>query len=197
MAQETIILQPETYYHIYNRGNNKEVIFKEKKNYGHFMTLFEKHILPVAELFAYNLLPNHFHFFIKTKSRPEGKGEKYFSQPFSNLFNAYAKSINKAYNRTGRLFQERFRRKEIDSDSYYTSIIFYIHRNAQHHGLVKDFREHPYSSYHNYINNSYSKLNKTEVLGWFGGVEPFIKYHEGYRLDLIERKFILENTDDD
>jgi REP element-mobilizing transposase RayT len=197
MKEEKILLKPETYYHIYNRGNNKEVIFKEQKNYAYFMTLVEKHILPVADLFAYNLLPNHFHLFIKTKNIPASDTNKQFSQPFSNLFNAYAKAINKSYNRTGSLFQEKFRRKEVNSDQYFTSVVLYIHGNAQHHGLVKDFKQHPYTSYHNYVNNTYNKLEKNGLLEWFGGLERFIKMHEEYKMNLDDRKIILENIDDD
>lgn len=197
MKEETILLKPDTYYHIYNRGNNKEVIFKEQKNNSYFMKLVEKHLLPVADLFAYNLLPNHFHFFIKTKNIPTSDNNKQFSQPFSNLFNAYAKAINKSYNRTGSLFQERFRRKEVNSDQYFTSVVLYIHGNAQQHGLVTDFRQHPYTSYHNYVNNTYNKLKKDVLLDWFGGIERFIRIHEEYKMNLDDRKLILENIDDD
>jgi putative transposase len=197
MAKDINGLQPISYYHIYNRGNNKENIFKEDKNYNYFMSLLEKYILPVASLHAYCLMPNHFHLLIQTKELPERKDGKYFTQPFSNFFNAYAKTINKAYNRTGSLFQERFGRKEIDSSSYYTTIVYYIHGNPQHHNLVKDFRKYTYSSYHNFINNTYSKLSKAEVLDWFGGMQAYIKYHELYHIESLERKFILEGIDDD
>ena len=58
------------YYHIYNRGNNRENIFKETRNYRYFLTLYAKHIEPVADTFAYCLLPNHFHWlFTFTKIR--------------------------------------------------------------------------------------------------------------------------------
>ena len=58
-------LTPGGYFHIYNRGNNKETIFKTHENYIYFLTLWKKYIEPIAETFCYNLLPNHFHFFIK------------------------------------------------------------------------------------------------------------------------------------
>ena len=54
-------------YHIYNRGNNKENIFKEPQNYLYFLTLWKKYIQPIADTFCYNLLPNHFHFFIRVR----------------------------------------------------------------------------------------------------------------------------------
>jgi putative transposase len=51
------------------------------------------------------------------------------SQYFSNLFNAYAKAFNRAYHRTGALFQRPFGRIEITSDAYFMQVVVYIHRN--------------------------------------------------------------------
>lgn len=50
------------YYHIYNRRNNRETLFRIPRNYHYFMELYAKHISPIADTFAYCLLPNHFHF---------------------------------------------------------------------------------------------------------------------------------------
>ncbi len=98
---DTLPLQPGCYYHIYNRGNNKENIFKEHRNYSHFLILWKKHIVPVAHSFVYSLQPNHFHFLVFTK---EDVLESKISKRFGNCFNAYSKSINKGYGRTGSLF---------------------------------------------------------------------------------------------
>ncbi|MFN2158185.1 MAG: transposase, partial [Anaerolineae bacterium] len=51
----------ETYYHIYNRGNNREDLFRSDDNYRYFLRLYADHIEPVAVTFAYCLMPNHFH----------------------------------------------------------------------------------------------------------------------------------------
>ena len=61
----------DTYYHIYNRGNNGENIFIQERNYEHFMNLYFKYIDPIAETFAYCLLRNHFHVSLKTKTEDE------------------------------------------------------------------------------------------------------------------------------
>jgi putative transposase len=110
----------DTYYHIYNRGTNRENIFIEERNYEYFLKLYEKHIEAIADTFAYCLLRNHFHVLIRIKSEEEIKQtlkvSKTFrvsdhpSKKFSDFFNAYAKAINKAYNRTGSLFQHPFGR---------------------------------------------------------------------------------------
>ena len=61
----------DTYYHIYNRGVNRENIFIEERNYDLFLKLFEKHLLPVADLFAYCMLRNHFHISLRVRSEDE------------------------------------------------------------------------------------------------------------------------------
>jgi putative transposase len=197
MKKSSDILLPETFYHIYNRGNNKENLFLEEKNYLYFMQLLEKHLIGKIDLLSYSLLPNHFHFFIKTNRIEEHQTEKIFNQSFSNFFNAYAKAINKSYNRDGSLFKERFRRKVITSDAYFTNLIYYIHFNAQKHKLVKDFKNHKYNSYHNFLKNNYTFLNKKVILDWFSGIDRFEKYHNEYQLLKFDNSLILENIDDD
>ena len=61
------LLYPGGYFHVYNRGNNKETIFKTEENYYYFLSLWKKYIEPVAQTFCYSLLPNHFHFFIRIR----------------------------------------------------------------------------------------------------------------------------------
>jgi putative transposase len=176
-------LQPGCYYHIYNRGNNKENIFQEPKNYHHFLSLWKKYIEPVALTFCYSLQPNHFHFLIYVK---ENIVESKISKAFSNCFNAYAKSINKAYNRTGSLFQERFGRKVINDSKYFLEVIFYIHSNIQKHGLQTDFTNYPYSSYASLLSDKPTLLQREEVINGFGGRKEFITFHEGNRQIMME-----------
>jgi REP element-mobilizing transposase RayT len=163
-------------YHIYNRGNNREDIFKEPRNFYYFLQLWRKHICPIANTYAYSLQPNHFHFLIEIHELGEVANTKN-NQAFSNLFNAYTKSINKAYGRSGSLFQKSFKRKLINDDSYFTQLIFYIHSNAQKHGLINDFTHYPYSSYLSIISNQPTLLCRDKVLEWFGGKERYEEYH--------------------
>ena len=176
------VLESDYYYHIYNRGNNKEDIFIEEKNYNYFLKLYDKYIEKVADTFAYCLLKNHFHFLIKIKDDDELAqdyvlGKKKISQPFSNLFNAYAKSINKAYGRTGSLFQDRFSRKKVTNEKYLKHLIHYIHANPQKHGFEKDFRKYPHSSYSSYLSDEKTKLKREEGLEFFGSLDDFIDFH--------------------
>src|SRR5258707_12000647 len=135
-------LLPGHYYHLYNRGNNREDLFREERNYRYFLELYARHIGPVAETLAYCLLKNHFHLLVMIREAPATPGQTSpalgetgevsvpkASQSFANLFNAYTKAINKAFGRTGSLFQERFQRIEVTSDRYFLHLVFYIHFN--------------------------------------------------------------------
>ncbi|GMQ79471.1 MAG: hypothetical protein BMS9Abin02_2068 [Anaerolineae bacterium] len=64
-------LQYGQYYHIYNRGNNREILFREQRNYPYFLKLYVKYIEPVAETYAYCLMSNHFHLMVRIKTVEE------------------------------------------------------------------------------------------------------------------------------
>jgi len=143
-----------TYYHIYNRANGSENLFRKDENYGYFLKKWGEYISPVADTYAYCLMPNHFHFLVKIKTEVELKDLTGFEnlsgllkQPFSNLFNGYAKAYNNMYNRKGSLFQRPFKQKPIDSEAYLKEVIFYIHHNPVHHGFTKQMEDWPYSSF--------------------------------------------------
>ncbi|RYF91774.1 MAG: hypothetical protein EOO03_00540 [Chitinophagaceae bacterium] len=113
--------------------------------------------------------------------RRDGKGEieSNPSKQLSHFFNSYAQAINKSHKRHGKLFEEPFRRIAVDNDSYFTSLIYYIHFNAQHHGFVKDFRNWEFTSWHSYLTEEKSFLEKPVVLNWFGNKQRFIETHAG------------------
>jgi REP element-mobilizing transposase RayT len=204
-------LLPGYFYHIYNRGNNKEDIFIEPENYTYFLLQWRKHIYPVAETFAYALLKNHFHCLVYIRNLPqlcllEKLNQKAadpsflsleLSKCFSNLFNGYAKAINKRYHRTGSLFQERFRRKLVMEKAYLAKVILYIHANGQKHGFAAPEEIYPYTSYASLISDKPTRLERDKVFALFGGREAFIKAHQQYQEDLALRTFILENEHDD
>ncbi len=57
----TVALESGGYYHVYNRGNNREDLFAEERNHGHLLKLYALHVGPIADTYAYRLLRNHFH----------------------------------------------------------------------------------------------------------------------------------------
>jgi len=212
----------DTYYHIYNRGNNRENIFVQERNYTHFMNLYGKYIEPIADTFAYCLLRNHFHVSLRTKSeeeiletlkqtlkvsktfrvsekkKPLGStmlGSDYPSQQFSNFFNAYAKAINKAYDRTGSLFQHPFGRVPITSDRQFWNVIAYIHQNPQKHKFVEDFRDWKWSSYGIILAEKPTILKRDFVLDWFGGKDQYLDLHKHWVTEAESKWFAEDDYD--
>ena len=193
-------------YHVYNRGVNRCTLFYEKANYRYFLRLFTDHIAPVVQVFAYCLLPNHFHFLLRLLEVDEILARtdlhNYWQharddrphQYFSNFFNAYARTINDSYGRTGSLFQRPFRRIPVTTDAYFFNLITYIHRNPQKHGLVNDFRNWPYSSYDAILHNKPTRVDKTAVLDYFGGLAQF---QEAHQTDPDEKKLQPWLVDDE
>jgi len=177
------------YYHIYNRGNNKDDIFFENENYYHFLRLFEKYIDPIAETYAWCLLKNHFHMLVYLKtdleinlsllsySTVKKPKDVSASKQFSHFFNAYTQSINRRHNRTGSLFEKPFKRKLVKTEDYFQKLIYYIHNNPVHHGFTKTIAEYPWSSYKRIMSDNSSKLKKNRVIELFNDVDNFKQYH--------------------
>ncbi len=176
------ILEPDFFYHIYNRGNNKENLFLEEENYIHFFNLIKKHLCPIVHVYAYCLLKNHFHLLIKIKSKIEIEDVysniNNLSQPFSNLFNAYTKAINKKYDRDGSLFKVRFKRERIDNDNYLRNVITYIHLNPVKHRFANDFCKYEFSSFNSIMSVKPTLLKRVEVLKYFENRENFLFVHK-------------------
>ncbi len=180
-------IQPVTegqYFHIYNRGVNGEDLFKEERNYYYFLQQYKVYCADVLETLSYCLLKNHFHLLVYVKEnvdvqRKDGNGmiKLNASKQLGHLFNSYAQSINKAHQRTGPLFESPFERKLVDDETYIQAMIYYCHRNPQHHDFVKDFREWEFSSYHSILRNDNSLVAASKVADRFGSIEKFKKAH--------------------
>ena len=173
-------LEHGKYYHIYNRGINSDILFKENCNYEHFLKLYDIHIEPIAETYAWCLMKNHFHFLIRIKNLEEINEEKKIqpSQSFSNLFNAYTKAFNKKYNRHSALFERPFRRKPIEDEKYFQNGIAYIHNNPVHHNICEHPLNYPWSSYITCLSDKPTKLKRKEVIAIFHDIENFKYVHE-------------------
>jgi REP element-mobilizing transposase RayT len=61
----------DQFFHVYNHAIGKEILFFNDQNYIYFLKLFSDYILPIADLYGYCLMNNHFHFLIKIKSEDE------------------------------------------------------------------------------------------------------------------------------
>lgn len=187
-------MTPGILYHLYTHANGFENLFRSDENYRYFLRRYEHFIPPVADTLAYCLMPNHIHFLIRIKKEAEIQAtfqssevfgnlrgltvEKRISKQFSNLFNSYTKAFNKMYSRRGSLFIPNFKRKEITSDNYFTSVVRYIHANPIQHGFVKSIEAWPWSSHKNILGQSSLLVKHEEVIQWFGNSEEFVRFHQ-------------------
>ncbi len=187
-------LETDNYYHIYNRGIDGCELFRERANYEYFLHLYDKHIQPIAETFAFVLMKNHFHLLVRIKDRsnlPGFKNPENLKPPhqyFSNLFNAYTKAFNKKFGRTGSLFEKNFHRKQIDKQDYLIQVLLYIHNNPVHHRFCEHPSGYPWSSYLCCISDKPTRLHRETVIGWFDDIENFKYCHDKtVEIEKIER----------
>jgi putative transposase len=178
------------YYHIYNHGAGNRDLFRKPENYEYFLGLYDKYISPVADTYAWVLMPNHFHLLLRIKEKSEIvgylnltgfenlSGLKPLYQYFSNLFNAYTKAFNKYHETRGALFERPFKRKLIDNEYYLRQVILYIHNNPIHHGFCSHPLEYTWSSYHTCTSVKPTKLKRAEVIEWFNDRSNFKLVHE-------------------
>ncbi len=203
-------LEPDKIYHIYNHANGFELLFRKDNNYRYFLKRYHDYISPIADTFAYCLMPNHFHFVLRIKS--ENELIKYFyqkkkipvtinpndveyklllklvSKQFGNFFDAYAKAYNKMYKRKGKLFLEDYGRKIVEDDIYFRKLIHYVHYNPVHHGFVKDLRDWKYSSFEAFSSQKTTKLARKQVIEWFGDIDKFYEFHK----QQIDKQMVLD-----
>lgn len=136
-------LEQGNYYHIYNRSNNRELVFKNSENYIYFLKKFRKRFHKLLSIYAYCLMPTHFHFLVKVNKEKIDK----LKQLIGIQLSAYTKAVNNMYERNGSLFQQHTKAKLIDDESYLLTLLAYIHQNPVRAGLVDRLPRWPYSSY--------------------------------------------------
>lgn len=146
MSDRLISFAEHEFYHVYNRGTDKRVIYQSASDYHRFLELLflanssksvnvrdvrqeQKDIYeyergnPLVAIGAYCLMPNHFHILVRPLT------EDGVSQYMRKLMTGYSMYFNKKYDRTGGLFEGRFKAKHADSDEYLKYLFSYIHLN--------------------------------------------------------------------
>jgi len=196
------ILTTGSIYHIFNRGVNKNDIFFSTtdykrfmataihyKNFTHKFTAFalsdpvseklqkKKMESPKIQIFAYCLMPNHFHLLVK---QLEEGGITWFMQ---HLSNSYVHYVNLKNDRVGPLFQGRFKNVLVDSDEQLLHVSRYIHLNPLVSNLTSDLKTYPWSSYPSYLSNYNDNLSEPEFI------------LSNYKTRRDYEKFVLDQVD--
>jgi putative transposase len=194
MADSKTLLEPEGIYHIYNHAVGSELLFFNSSNYQHFLNLFKNYLIDYVNVYAYCLMPNHFHFVIQVKSSIDilkinltrilnhNESDKIIpnliSTQFSHVFNSYAQAINKQENRKGSLFNNRFKRKPVTDEIYLQQLIHYIHFNPIALGLCNNITDWQYSSYNAIVSRKPSLISSEKVVELYDDLDNFIFYHK-------------------
>ncbi|HRE74169.1 MAG TPA: transposase [Flavobacteriales bacterium] len=168
---ENLHFEESQIYHVYNRANGSELLFRNDNNYYFFLRKIKQYISPVCTIYALCLMPNHFHLLIRIKEKKEvldfikseenkiKSDEENFcmheitSMQFRRLQISYAKALNKQLSRKGSLFIQNIKRRNIDSDQYFFNVLDYIHNNPVNSGFSYRAGDWKFSSFNSMVND--------------------------------------------
>jgi REP element-mobilizing transposase RayT len=191
----------DSYYHIYNRGVNKQLIFKTKQDYVFYLSLLKRYLGDKtqlnkngvnhpnysndADLLTFCLMGNHFHLLVYQKEDPA-----VITKLMRSVTSSYSMYFNKTHNRVGPLFQQRYRAVRLTDDSQLLHITRYIHLNPA------NFNQYEWSSYPYYIGNKQASWVKPgRILGLFSGdYKDFVESYKPKHDELEEIKAFLANS---
>lgn len=183
---------PGEFFHLYNRGTEKRIIFQDKKDYQHFLFLMyvcntEKSIElrnigenfdrgeTIVDIGAYCLMPNHFHILVREKIKNG------ISKYMLKLMTAYTMYFNKKNTRTGKLYEGTFKSTHANKDNYLKYLYSYIHLNPAkiiNENWKKDDKRntenllgyvfnYPYSSMEEYKDQNFRIINPSQFPTYF------------------------------
>jgi putative transposase len=156
---------PGNLYHVYNQGNNHQLLFCDRRDYLTFLSLYRRLIHPYVNTIAWTLMPNHFHFMFHTDDQCleiKQQGNllmNIISNGFRKLLSGYARIYNRRTGRTGSAFRQKTKSKCLtdirvkeneDVRDYFVNCFHYVHQNPLTAGLVKRMEDWEYSSFKDY-----------------------------------------------
>ncbi|MFA7577968.1 MAG: transposase [Candidatus Muiribacteriota bacterium] len=183
MARPLRLEIPGGCYHVFARGDKKIKLYYSSTDYLKFIEKFNEVFFKFnIELFAYCLMPNHYHLLIKTNESNLSKAMHVLNTSYSNWFKIKHEIV-------GHVFQGRYKSILIDSENYLLNLIKYIHNNPVKDKIVEKIDLYQWSSYNDYIHsNNIPVLNKQVVLKKLNdeidiALKKFIVYHSLYDKD--------------
>jgi len=175
MARPCRLQGENIFYHITSRGDNRKKIYISEYDCKKFL----EYVLAAKDkykfyLYAYALMPNHYHLFIETL-RPN------LSRIMQYINTSYTAYYNKKRHKSGHLFQGRYKSIVVDEDNYFMELTRYIHLNPVRAGIVKLPQEYKWSSFRGYIDKRGDGYVDKEQIGQYFDMKP-----ETYRQFVLE-----------
>ncbi len=162
------------YYHVMQRGVNREAIFLHDKDKRIYLDLLvEQKEAERIEIVAWCLMDNHVHIVLQANITELAEALKSIGIKYANYY-------NKTQNRIGPTFNERYKSVVIEDDVYFLSAVRYVHNNPVKGGVVETVAEYNWSSYKEYLHNSIviSENQKSILLKYFGGcIDDYLRFH--------------------
>ena len=164
MARPLRVTFPGAFYHVTTRGNERKAVFKSKRDRERFLEYLESATLRYdACIHTYCLMDNHYHLLLET---PSGN----LPQIMQHINGAYTTYFNVKRDRSGHLFQGRYKAILVDIDEYAKELSRYIHLNPVRADIVQTPEEYTWSSYRAFIGKQKPAkwLCRDFILGYFG-----------------------------
>ncbi len=153
------------YYHIMNRGNERRSIFMDDEDRQKYLDLLARQVgKGNVDVLAYCLMDNHIHLLIR-----EGANENGLTAAMRSLGTAYVGYFNEKYNRSGHLFQNRYKGEAVENEAYLLTALRYIHQNPVKAGICSAVADYPWSSDCFYRNPSLKTFVNREILQSLAG----------------------------
>lgn len=188
MARQPRLIVPQQPHHVIQRGNNRQVIFRDDADYQRFLVWLKDaaRFYEVA-IHAYVLMPNHLHLLA---TPADATGLALMMQKVGRL---YVPWFNHKYERSGGLFEGRFRTSLIDSDRYFMGCSRYIELNPVRAQMVAAPGDYPWSSYAHHAGSKLDTLVSDHNLFWALGNTPFQR--EAAYMDMVQQGLSTEEVE--
>lgn len=162
MSRRNRLIYNGAIYHIYQRGNNKEFIFEDDNMKSFILHTLEKYQRKLDyEVLAYVIMNNHYHLLLRANESPIGDIMFYLNNPLG-------KYVNGKLNRTGHVFEGRYKCKLVENDAYLIWLLRYIHRNPVKANICSDVDDYKWTSHYFYKNQIKSYINTEFILSRLG-----------------------------
>lgn len=197
MARPLRLQLENSFYHITSRGDDRKKIFINERDYKKFLDYlvlakekFQFH------LYAYCLMPNHYHLFLETVHPNLSRIMQYINSSYTTYYNIKRKKV-------GHVFQGRYKSMLVEQDSYFTELTRYIHLNPVRAKMVDEPQRYKWSSFASYINKRKSDpyIDKAQIGSYLDmssqTYQQFVMEGIGSRDDILNKVyagFLLGST---